>query len=460
MRLISLFAISAGTSLATPWDRVGPWNIFNAKDPLLGESGTIASAASPKANPGVIYAGGQNNGVSSGIIKTVDGGKHWVRKSKGLWDTRVLGVWVHPDDPMGSHVFAGTHSGIYESRDGAESWTFRNETAGWGGVMSFREGIIQGKEYVLANNDAGYILTMLKTGGKWQRIKAPGGIANNAHLSVVTHDGLTEVVTCIGGWGGGSLYYAKIHSPTNASWTGPVQLKNNTYTHWAFFPGYSEIYGRCQTPDECDDDVHPLGQFADLASCQKAVNSTSLNVTVASYTYQHNVSGLGDFAGWCYVISTFSFDPQPQADVDSGRAPGLFPGGNIDCSNVAVDPNDRNHILYSKGGQYHAYESQDAGLTVREFTHSSGAPVASRTHAASSCREIDIPPLTRRVRAVHSFLCDDRFARMVLHCYAVGRFRVHRQRRLVGPPSRVVRFGLAAGPCHRPCAARLPAYRA
>ena len=28
----------------------------------MGESGTLASAASPKANPKLIYAGGSNNG--------------------------------------------------------------------------------------------------------------------------------------------------------------------------------------------------------------------------------------------------------------------------------------------------------------------------------------------------------------------------------------------------------------
>ena len=38
---------------------------------------------------------------------------------------------------------------------------------------------------------------------------------------------------------------------------------------------------------------------------------------------------------------------------------------------MAVDPKDRNHLLFSKGGQFHAYESKDGGPSVREFTHSS-----------------------------------------------------------------------------------------
>ena len=46
-----------------PWDRIGPWNIFDIKN-NKGEAGTLAGAASPEAAPEIIYAGGQNNGVS------------------------------------------------------------------------------------------------------------------------------------------------------------------------------------------------------------------------------------------------------------------------------------------------------------------------------------------------------------------------------------------------------------
>ena len=58
-----------------PWDHIGPWNIFDAIDEAgnpMGEAGTLACAASPPAHPDIIYAGGQNNGVSSGVIKTVE----------------------------------------------------------------------------------------------------------------------------------------------------------------------------------------------------------------------------------------------------------------------------------------------------------------------------------------------------------------------------------------------------
>lgn len=348
------------------WERIGPWNIFDDKD-TQGEAGTIACASSPKGNPDVIYAGGQNNGVSSGILKSVDNGKHWTRNSKGLWDTRVLGVWVHPDDPIGDHVFVGTHTGIYESTNGAASWTFRKESAGWGSVMSFREGMIHGKPFILANSQDG-ILTLPKTGGRWHKIASPGAIASNAHLSVVVHDDETEILTCIGGWGGGQLYYAKLLSPTAAAWEGPLMLPNHTYRHWDFFPGMSEVWGRCTTATECEAGIHLLGVFGTLAECQHAVNTTTA-FTVSSYTYQHNVSWLGEFAAHCYALETFSFQPSAQSDVDSGRAPGFFPGPPIDCSNAAVDPHDRNHFLFSKGGEYRAWESRDGGKSVREFTN-------------------------------------------------------------------------------------------
>ena len=49
-----LAAVSAEEGQAgSDWDRVGPWNLFDGTDPTkssgMGESGTLASAASPKA---------------------------------------------------------------------------------------------------------------------------------------------------------------------------------------------------------------------------------------------------------------------------------------------------------------------------------------------------------------------------------------------------------------------------
>ena len=80
-----------------------------------------------------------------------------------------------------------------------------------------------GKPYIIANGN-GFLATMPRAGGPWLKIPAPGPIAPNAHLSVVINaDQTTEVLTCIGGWGGGKLYYATLDSPSNATWTGPLK---------------------------------------------------------------------------------------------------------------------------------------------------------------------------------------------------------------------------------------------
>ena len=69
------------------WTKVGPWGIGDDIEGK-GEAGTLADAVSPAGNPKVIYAGGRNNGASSGVLKTVDGGDHWVMKSNGIFDVR------------------------------------------------------------------------------------------------------------------------------------------------------------------------------------------------------------------------------------------------------------------------------------------------------------------------------------------------------------------------------------
>ena len=72
-------------------------------------------------------------------------------------------------------------------------------------------------------------------------------------------------------------------------------------------------------------------------------------------------------------MTKFEWDPQPQGDVDSGRAPGTFPGQPYDCANAAVDPNNRDHFLFSKAGEYKAWVSKDGGKTAHEYTnHNTG----------------------------------------------------------------------------------------
>lgn len=99
-------------------------------------------------------------------------------------------------------------------------------------MTSFREGLIQGVRYVLANSQHGILTLPMQGAGAWRRIASPGAIALNDHLSVVVTQltplvTKTEVLTCIGGWGGGGLYYASLDSPTRATWTGPLPDPSN-----------------------------------------------------------------------------------------------------------------------------------------------------------------------------------------------------------------------------------------
>ena len=57
------------------WEQLGPWNIGDDTS-IGGEAGTLADAVSPWKNPDIVYAGGQNNGASSGVLKSSDRGRH------------------------------------------------------------------------------------------------------------------------------------------------------------------------------------------------------------------------------------------------------------------------------------------------------------------------------------------------------------------------------------------------
>ena len=81
-----------------------------------GYAGTLADAVSPQSNPSLIYTGGHNNGASSGVLKSTDGGKTWATTSSGLFDTTVAALQIVDAAGPGLHVLAGTPTGIYEVR--------------------------------------------------------------------------------------------------------------------------------------------------------------------------------------------------------------------------------------------------------------------------------------------------------------------------------------------------------
>lgn len=358
--------------------------------------------------------------MSSGVLKSVDGGAHWTVNSSGIWDTHIWGVFVHPSDPQGNHVLVGTGSGIYESKDGAASWELVNGTEGFGAVVSFAEVTIGGKQYIAANHmsGGGSISSVPVSGGLWQTAKVPGGIGI-AQLSTVTTAGESELVMCVTeGWAGG-VYYGKFDSPTNIEWTGPLNITRNVYESWSDtakyrHATYDDFWDSCPpfgAPKDCKGHWHwvpckneslpagggscsPDGGFRGpdlgIEGCRSAVaNGTDLGFKPAAYLYKANMPHeYLAYDGMCFASDNFKTwaAPQPASQWANstvkqdtgatycGRGIGDFPVNStkITCNNAAVDPNDRNHFIYSDTKTHYNWDSHDGGITVRKMAMTPG----------------------------------------------------------------------------------------
>ena len=392
----------------TPWEPIGPWNIGDDKD-NKGEAGTLSAAASPKANPNIIYTGGHNNGVSSGILKSVDGGSHWTKNSSGIWDTHILGVFIHPSDPTGNHVLVGTGTGIYETKDGAASWQLANETEGFGAVVSFAETTIGGKQYISASH-GNSISSVPVSGGLWQTAAAPGSTI--AQLSTVTTAGKTEVVMCTNG----HVRYGAFDTPTHIEWTDPLNYTVNHFVSWSpptqyVHQEYPDFWDSCPphngSPKDCKGHWHwvpckndslpaggprcpPDGSFSGFPNegidgCRNAViNGTDLGFIPAALmqkgrlpapysNYSMHCFASDNFATWTTPVGASQWaNGTAKDDIGSsycGRGIGAFPVNKtkLTCMNAAVDPNDRNHFLYSEPTTNYVWDSHDGGASVRKL---------------------------------------------------------------------------------------------
>jgi len=103
------------------------------------DTGAIQVSIDPK-NPKVVYAdlwearqapweNGQWQGPGSGLYKSVDGGDHWRKLTKGLPTVAQglgrIGFAIAPSNPkvLYATVDSGDLSGLYRSNDAGESWT-------------------------------------------------------------------------------------------------------------------------------------------------------------------------------------------------------------------------------------------------------------------------------------------------------------------------------------------------
>jgi photosystem II stability/assembly factor-like uncharacterized protein len=68
------------------------------------------------SNPNILYASFGN----IGILKSVDGGKHWEHKNDGLLNKRIQKIVIDPFRPR--NLYACTEGGLYHSTNGGEQW--------------------------------------------------------------------------------------------------------------------------------------------------------------------------------------------------------------------------------------------------------------------------------------------------------------------------------------------------
>ena len=223
MLLLSIFVVFASfidleaSAVAWPprtntnWINVGPHGIGDDIK-ASGESGTLADAVSPASNPNLIYAGGQNNGASSGVLKSTDRGKTWTLASNGLFDTRIKALGCVNTDC--DHVYVSVPGAIFETTDGAESWTLLNESTKFGSCWTFKNGTINGEKYIFASCDAG-IANIPVAGGEWNIIP-PGGWGRAGYLTLSDNDGKNSM---LGGCLGGHVFIGTVINTTAANWT-------------------------------------------------------------------------------------------------------------------------------------------------------------------------------------------------------------------------------------------------
>ena len=77
---------------------------------------TISGLLSDLSNPRILYASS-----GDGVFKSEDAGDTWQVMNRGLSETRVVAVALHPTQP--SRVYALTESGaVFRSTDAAATW--------------------------------------------------------------------------------------------------------------------------------------------------------------------------------------------------------------------------------------------------------------------------------------------------------------------------------------------------
>ena len=201
-------------------------------------------------------------------------GRTWQRASAGLFDTRILGVFLYPGTE--DHVLAGTPSGVYESTDGADSWALLAGTESFGGCRSFRNGTVNGVSSILGECGGG-IANVPAKGGTWAMIKSPGYWGSP--LSIADNGPTTVVYGCVSG----------------VVVLGTITTR--TATDWSKIPG-TKCYVAAIDPNNKDHFIFSNSTPGDFKVIESTDGGKSTHPLVGNV-----VGGRGLVSPWCFYVA-------------------------------------------------------------------------------------------------------------------------------------------------------------
>ncbi|MBJ6724589.1 WD40/YVTN/BNR-like repeat-containing protein [Geomesophilobacter sediminis] len=203
------------------------WNLIGNGLPAKA---TLSSITIDPNHPNVLYAGGHNGGVGTGVYKSSDGGLNWSFIS-GNADNGLDFTEKQPDgtfatfhrdissilvDPRNSNtIYAGAYnSGLWKSTDGGNTWfQLKNELSGWISRLVIDA---SGRLYVMSLNGLYYS----NDGGKtWLSTLTTAGLTRNVGDLAIDKTNPNIIYVAYGG----GILKGTFNSNNSISWSNITQ---------------------------------------------------------------------------------------------------------------------------------------------------------------------------------------------------------------------------------------------
>lgn len=205
--------------------------------PLTDQMPTTAMGAIAAApgSPNILYAGTGEGDIRSplgvGLLRSIDGGATWEHlPAAALTGTGIYDIAVDPGDSL--HVWVGAVAGLFESRDGGQSW--RALRAGLTWDISINPG---DPREILVACDAG-LLRSANGGTSWSQVSLPGAAPGTRfHRLEVCHAPSNGAVVYVAGAVGDSALLWRRSSAAGGfvAETAPARLDvTQAWYDWCF----------------------------------------------------------------------------------------------------------------------------------------------------------------------------------------------------------------------------------